>query len=99
MFREPLLTVQEVADRMKVTPRTVGDWIRHDKLRAIKVGRDWRVSVKDLESFANAHANIPSRGGAPEGAAGSASGGTTTGGGGATGGGGGSGSNGGNRPH
>ncbi len=61
MFREPLLTVQEVADRMKVTPRTVGDWIRHDKLRAIKVGRDWRVSVKDLESFANAHANIPSR--------------------------------------
>jgi excisionase family DNA binding protein len=63
MFREPLLTVQEVADRMKVTPRTVGDWIRHDKLRAIKVGRDWRVSVKDLEAFANAHANIPSRGG------------------------------------
>lgn len=63
MFREPLLTVQEVADRMKVTPRTVGDWIRHDKLRAIKVGRDWRVSVKDLESFANAHANIPHRGG------------------------------------
>lgn len=61
MFREPLLTVQEVADRMKVTPRTVGDWIRHDKLRAIKVGRDWRVSVKDLEAFANAHANIPSR--------------------------------------
>lgn len=63
MFREPLLTVQEVADRMKVTPRTVGDWIRHDKLRAIKVGRDWRVSVKDLESFANAHANIPNRNG------------------------------------
>jgi excisionase family DNA binding protein len=67
MFREPLLTVQEVADRMKVTPRTVGDWIRHDKLRAIKVGRDWRVSVKDLETFANAHANIPNRtGGAAE---------------------------------
>jgi len=60
MFREPLLTVQEVADRMKVTPRTVGDWIRHDKLRAIKVGRDWRVSVKDLEAFADQHANIPS---------------------------------------
>jgi len=66
MFREPLLTVQEVADRMKVTPRTVGDWIRHDKLRAIKVGRDWRVSVKDLETFANAHANIPNRNGGVE---------------------------------
>lgn len=66
MFREPLLTVQEVADRMKVTPRTVGDWIRHDKLRAIKVGRDWRVSVKDLETFANAHANIPTRNGGVE---------------------------------
>ena len=59
MFREPLMTVQEVADRMKVTPRTVGDWIRHSKLRAIKVGRDWRVSVTDLEAFADAHANIP----------------------------------------
>ncbi len=59
MFREPLMTVQEVADRMKVTPRTVGDWIRHSKLRAIKVGRDWRVSVSDLETFADAHANIP----------------------------------------
>lgn len=59
MFRAPMMTVNEVADRMKVTPRTVGDWIRHGKLRAIKVGRDWRIAVRDLEAFADAHANIP----------------------------------------
>lgn len=59
MFRAPMLTVHEVADRMKVTPRTVGDWIRSGKLRAIKVGRDWRIAVRDLEAFADAHANIP----------------------------------------
>lgn len=59
MIREPLLTVNDVAQRMKVTPRTVGDWIRQGKLRAIKVGRDWRIAIEDLESFADAHANMP----------------------------------------
>lgn len=55
-----MLTVAEVADRMKVTPRTVGDWIRDKKLRATKVGRDWRIAVTDLMIFCNAAANVPS---------------------------------------
>lgn len=57
MFK-PMLTVTEVADAMKVTTRTVGDWIRDKKLRASKVGRDWRINPDDLTAFINASANV-----------------------------------------
>lgn len=38
---------------------TVRAWIRDGELRAIKMGRDWRVAVKDLEAFMEGHANRP----------------------------------------
>jgi len=52
-------TTTEVATRLKVAPRTVGEWIRTGQLRAIKAGRDWRVSPNDLEAFLHANANRP----------------------------------------
>jgi excisionase family DNA binding protein len=52
-------TTNEVATRLKVAPRTVGEWIRTGQLRAIKAGRDWRVSPSDLEAFLHANANRP----------------------------------------
>ena len=58
MLSRPLLTVHETAEVIKVKESTVRTWIRDGKLRAIKFGREWRVSVKDLERFLNANANI-----------------------------------------
>ncbi|UUX50585.1 helix-turn-helix domain-containing protein [Nisaea acidiphila] len=59
MLSKPLLTIHEVSDLLKMKESTVRNWIRDGELRAIKMGRDWRVAVKDLEAYLNAHANRP----------------------------------------
>ena len=59
MLSRPMLTVHEVADLLKVKESTVRTWIHEASLRAVKFGRDWRVSQKDLESFVDARANRP----------------------------------------
>ena len=46
-----MLTVREVAERLKLREYTVRDYIRKGKLSAAKFGRVWRVSEEDLEKF------------------------------------------------
>jgi len=44
-----LLTVKEVADRLKLNPQTVRRWIRAGLLPASRVGRrQWRVKAEDF---------------------------------------------------
>ena len=40
------LTRKEVADRLRVTPETVSDWIRAGKLKAEKVGKKLLITEK-----------------------------------------------------
>lgn len=58
MLARPLLTVHETAEQLKVKESTIRAWIRNGKLRAIKFGREWRITVKDLERFLNENANF-----------------------------------------
>lgn len=51
---QKLLTVKDVAEHCQVTRRTVGDWIRTKQLRAMKVGRDWRIDPAHLREFLKA---------------------------------------------
>lgn len=60
MLSRPMLTLHEVADLLKVKESTVRTWIHDESLRAVKFGRDWRVSHVDLETFVNERANRPS---------------------------------------
>lgn len=60
MLSKPLLTVHETADQLKVKESTIRAWIRQNKLRAIKFGREWRIAVVDLEHFLNENANVES---------------------------------------
>ena len=46
-----LLTMQEVANRLKVSVWTVRRYIRDGKLKAIKLNRGLRVREEDLERF------------------------------------------------
>lgn len=48
---ERLLTPEEVAERLSVTPRTVRDWLKAGKLQGMKAGRLWRISEKALCEF------------------------------------------------
>ena len=48
---EPLLTIDDVADRCQVSTRTVRRWIKSGDLRAIRLGRQLRVRPIDLENL------------------------------------------------
>ncbi|MCG8505421.1 MAG: helix-turn-helix domain-containing protein, partial [Sphingomonadales bacterium] len=57
MLRKPLYTVHDAADMLKVTESTVRSLIHDKRLRAIKIGKEWRIAEKDLLSFLNENAN------------------------------------------
>jgi excisionase family DNA binding protein len=48
-----LYTVKEVAIILKVTYRTVWNYIKAGKLKAGKIGREWKVAETDLREFVN----------------------------------------------
>jgi excisionase family DNA binding protein len=56
MLSKPFLTTQEIAELLKVREQTVRKWIHQQELRAVKLGREFRVAAKDLEAFINEHA-------------------------------------------
>ncbi len=51
MERERLLTPEQAAERLAVSPKTLRDWLRTGELKGVKVGRLWRVRPADLEAF------------------------------------------------
>ena len=59
MTEQILLTSSDVAERLQMNERTVTQWLRNGHLRGYKVGKEWRVSDVDLESFIEASANKP----------------------------------------
>ena len=48
---ENLLTVQEVADRLKVTPQYARKLISEEKLQATRIGKQWVVKPEDLDKY------------------------------------------------
>jgi len=56
MLSKPFMTTHEIAELFKVSEATVRAWIHEGELRAIRVGREFRVAVKELEAFVEAHA-------------------------------------------
>ncbi|MGF1457109.1 MAG: helix-turn-helix domain-containing protein [Alphaproteobacteria bacterium] len=56
MLTKPFMTTHEVAELLKVSEPTVRTWIHGHDLRAVKLGREFRVAVKDLEAFVNERA-------------------------------------------
>lgn len=51
---ERLLTPEEVAKKLVVSPKTVRDWLREGRLRGVKTGKLWRVREDDLRIFITA---------------------------------------------
>lgn len=55
MSESRFLTVQEVADLMRVSSMTVYRLIKSGDLRAVRVGRSFRVRQADVDSYLEAH--------------------------------------------
>ena len=48
---ETYFTVEEVADRLKVSHMTVYRWIKAGQLGAYKIGGEFRITERDIERF------------------------------------------------
>lgn len=44
-------TIQEVADKLKVAYLTVYRWIKSEKIKSVKAGKQYRISNSDLHKF------------------------------------------------
>lgn len=53
-----LLTIQDVADKLKVTPQYARKLIKEGKLAAMKLGSQWVVSADNLEKYIQEYAVI-----------------------------------------
>lgn len=49
----PLFTIEQVAEQLAVSTRTVRRWIKGGELVAHRLGHCWRVSRADLAAFLN----------------------------------------------
>lgn len=55
---EPLLTVKQVADYLKIDKFTVYRLVTQGKIPAYKVGSQWRFNKKLLESWLRKNLNV-----------------------------------------
>lgn len=52
-----LLTIKEVSTYLQMDPNTIYRWCRESTLPAVKMGKEWRISQRDLDSFLLARRN------------------------------------------
>lgn len=47
------LTVDEAAEFLKVNRSTVLKWLKEGKIRAAKIGREWRIKKAEIDRLLN----------------------------------------------
>jgi excisionase family DNA binding protein len=56
---EELLTVEEVAARLKLTPYTIREWLKAGRLHGVRIGSrraGWRIPASELDRYMSAQA-------------------------------------------
>ena len=48
---DTLYTTEEVAGKLKITPKTVREYIQRGELDAIDMGQGYRIYKRDLDTF------------------------------------------------
>lgn len=51
LSEDKVYTVEQVAEQLKVHPRTVYRLLEAGELRGVKVGRQWRITLEALNTF------------------------------------------------
>lgn len=59
-----LLSVDDVADRLQLRPRTVREYIRTGRLQATRIGKQYRIRIEDLDLIGQPgpSSDVPARG-------------------------------------
>jgi excisionase family DNA binding protein len=51
MSKERLLTPEQAAERLQISPYTFKDWLKKGKFPGVKVGNRWRARESDIDSY------------------------------------------------
>lgn len=62
VLNHPFLTTRQAAALLSVVEGTIRSLIARGELRAIRVGREYRIAVEDLDAYVAAHATCPQAG-------------------------------------
>jgi excisionase family DNA binding protein len=52
-LKDKFYTIYQVADQLEMSHKTIRNFISDGRLKASKVGKQWRIAEADLESFMN----------------------------------------------
>ena len=52
---EDIMTLEEVAKYLKVTPQTIYTWAQDGKIPAAKLGKEWRFRKSVIDRWFNEH--------------------------------------------
>ena len=58
MANNELMTIKEVADFLRISTISAYSWVRDGKLPAIRIGKEWRVSSRDLDEWLEVRRSI-----------------------------------------
>ena len=51
MVSNNLMTMEDLADYLKVTRRTIYDWLKHNKIPALKLVGQWRFKKDKIDAW------------------------------------------------
>ncbi len=51
MVNSGLMTIDDLADYLKVTRRTIYEWLRHNKIPALKLVGQWRFKKEKIDEW------------------------------------------------
>ena len=57
MINTELMTIEDLAHYLKVTRRTIYDWLKHNKIPAVKLVGQWRFQRDKIDSWLESHAS------------------------------------------
>ncbi|MEK6727073.1 MAG: helix-turn-helix domain-containing protein [Candidatus Omnitrophota bacterium] len=51
MINNELMTLEDLAEYLKVTRRTIYDWLKHNKIPALKLVGQWRFKKDRIDEW------------------------------------------------
>lgn len=55
MINNELMTIEDLADYLKVTRRTIYEWLKHNKIPAVKLIGQWRFRKDRIDAWIETH--------------------------------------------